>query len=87
MKAAKTPKNLKEMPYPPEKKKLLERKGNCIPPAKTNASVLQTSSECLELTIKTYQMRNKELKNEAWTASRENIKSVFASYCWFKKLL
>ena len=86
MKAAKTPKNLKEMPYPPQKK-LLKRKGNSITPAKTNAPISQTSSERLKLTIQTYQMRNKELKNEAWTASRENIKSVFASYCWFKKLL
>ena len=80
MKAAKTPKNLKEMPYPPQKK-LLKRKGNSITPAKTNAPISQTSSERLKLTIQTYQMRNKELKNEAWTASRENIKSVFASYC------
>ena len=61
MKAAKTPKNLKEMPYPPQKK-LLKRKGNSITPAKTNAPILQTSSECLKLTIQTYQMRNKELK-------------------------
>ena len=35
MKAAKTLKNLKEMPYPPDKK-LLKRKGNSITPAKTN---------------------------------------------------
>ena len=61
MKAAKTSKNLKEMPYPPQKK-LLKRKGNSITPAKTNAPISQTSSECLKLTIQTYQMRNKELK-------------------------
>ena len=79
MKAAKTPKNLKEMPYPPQKK-LLKRKGNSIiTPAKTNAPISQTSSERLKLTIQTYQMRNKELKNEAWTTSRGNIKSIFAS--------
>ena len=78
MKAAKTSKNLKEMPYPPQKK-LLKRKGNSITPAKTNAPISQTSSERLKLTIQTYQMRNKELKNEAWTTSRENIKSIFAS--------
>ena len=78
MKAAKTPKNLKEMPYPPQKK-LLKRKGNSITPAKTNAPILQTSSERLKLTIQTYQMRNKELKNEAWTISKGNIKSTFAS--------
>ena len=81
MKAAKTLQNLKEMSYPPQKKKkkLLKRKGNSIIPAKTNAPISQTSSECLKLTIQTYQMRNKELKNEAWTTSRGNIKSIFAS--------
>ena len=59
MKAVKTQKNLKEMPYPPQKK-LLKRKGNSITPAKTNAPISQTSSERLKLTIQTYQMRNKE---------------------------
>ena len=43
MKAAKNPKNLKEMPYPPQKK-LLKRKENSITPAKTNAPFSQTSS-------------------------------------------
>ena len=78
MKAAKTPKNLKEMPYPP-RKKLLKRKGKSITPAKTNAPISQTSSERLKLTIQTYQMRNKELKNEASPTSRGNIKNIFAS--------
>ena len=76
MKAAKTSKNLKEMPYPPQKK-LLKRKGNSITPAKTNAPISQTSSERLKLTIQTYQMRNKELKNEAWTTSRGNVLATF----------
>ena len=80
MKAAKNPKNLKEMPYPPQKK-LLKRKENSITPAKTNTPISQTSSERLKLTIQTYQMRNKELKNEAWTTSRGNIQSIFASQC------
>ena len=79
MKAAKTQKNWKEMPYPRRKKKLLKRKGNSITPAKTNAPITQTSSERLKLTIQTYQMRNKELKNEASTTSRGNIKSIFSS--------
>ena len=61
MKAAKTSKNLKEMPYPPQKK-LLKRKGNSITPAKTNAPISQTSSEGLKLIIQTYQMRNEELE-------------------------
>ena len=39
----------------------------------------QTSSEHLKLTVQTYQMRNKELENEAWATSRRNIKSIFAS--------
>ena len=75
MKAAKTPKNLREMSYPP-KKKLFKRKENSTAPAKTNAPISQTSSERL---IQTYQMRNKELKNQASTTSRGNIKSIFAS--------
>ena len=49
------------MPYPPQRK-LLKRKGKNITPATTNAPISQTSSECLKLTIQTYQMRNKELK-------------------------
>ena len=49
MKAAKTSKKLKEMPYPPQKK-LLKRKGNSITPAKTNAPISLTSSGHLKLT-------------------------------------
>ena len=66
------------MPYP-LLKKLLKRKGNSITLAKTNTPISHTSSERLKLTIQTYQMRNKELKNKAWTTSRENIKNNFAS--------
>ena len=78
MKATKTLKNLKEMPYPP-KRKFLKRKGNVITPAKTNAPISQTSSECLKLTIQTCQNENKELNNDAWTNSRGNNKSIFAN--------
>ena len=60
MKAAKTPKNLKEMPYPPQKK-LLKRKENSITPAKTNTPISETSSESLKLIIQTYQMKTKDL--------------------------
>ena len=60
MKAAKTPKNLKEMSYAKQKKSF---------------PILQTSSKRLKLTIQTYQMRN----SEAWTTSRQNIKSIFVS--------
>ena len=61
MKASKTQKKLKEMPYAPQKK-LLKRKGNSITTPKTNAPISQTSSEGLKLMAETYQMRNKELK-------------------------
>ena len=64
MKAAGTQKFLKEMPYPPQKK-FVKRKGNSITPARTNAPISQISSQRLKLTIQTYLMRNKELKNEA----------------------
>ena len=50
------------MPYPPQKKKLLKRKGNSIPPAKTNAPISQISSQCLKLTIQTCQMKTKNLR-------------------------
>ena len=52
MKAAKTQKNVKEISYPPQKKKLSKRKGNRITPAKTNPPISQTSSEDLKLTIR-----------------------------------
>ena len=41
---------------------IISLKENNIAPAKTNAPVSQTSSECLKLTIRTYRMRSKELK-------------------------
>ena len=56
MKAAKTQKHFKEIPYPP-KKKFLKRKLN-VTRAKTNAPILQISSENLKLTIQIYKMRN-----------------------------
>ena len=62
-----------------ECKSLLKRKENCITPAKTNGPISETFSEHLKLIIQTYQMRNKELKNHAWTTSRGNIKSIFDS--------
>ena len=74
MKAAKTQKNLREMPYPP-RKKTLKRKGNSITPAKTNTPISQTSSERLKLTIQTYQMRNKELKMKLGQLQKEKSKA------------
>ena len=50
MKAAKTPKYLKEMPYPPHKK-LLKRKEKKIATAKTYVPILQTSSERQKVTV------------------------------------
>ena len=61
MKAAKSPKNWKELPYPPQKR-VLKRKENNITPAKTNALTCQTSSKGLKLTIQTYRIRNQELE-------------------------
>ena len=49
MKAAKTPKHLKEIPYSP-KKKLLKRKEKT-----KNTRISQTSSERLKLRTQTYQ--------------------------------
>ena len=57
MKTAKTPKNLKEMPFQSQKK-AFKKKGNSITLAKANAPISQTSSEFLKLTTQTYQMRN-----------------------------
>ena len=73
MKAAKTSKNLKEMPYPPQKQ-LLKRKRNNITQAKTNAPISQTS-EGLKLIIQTYQMRNKELKMKLGQLQKEKSKA------------
>ena len=41
------------------KKKLLKRKEKNITPAKTNAPISQTSSDCLKLAIQTHRIRNK----------------------------
>ena len=68
MKAAKTQKNLKEMPYPPQKN-LLKRKGNSITPAETNAPILQTSSEGLKLRNKELKMKLGQLQEEISKAS------------------
>ena len=83
MKAAKTPKNLKEILYPPRKKHL-KRKGNSITTAKTNAPISQTSSEGLKLIIQTYQIRNKELKMKLGQLQEEISKAslpVSADLC------
>ena len=62
MKAVKIPKNLKEMPNPPQRKVFFLKKGNSITPAKANTPIPQTFSEGPKLIIQIYQMRNKELK-------------------------
>ena len=61
MKAAKTQKKLKEMPYRPQKK-FLKRKGNSITLAKTNAPISQTSSERVKLTIFKWETKNLKMK-------------------------
>ena len=42
-------------------KKAFKKKRKNIAPAKANAPISQTSSECLKVTIQTYGMENKEL--------------------------
>ena len=64
MKAAKTPKKLKEMPYPPQKK-FLKRKEHSITPAKTNAPISQTSSERLRPTKEKFTLHEVNLGGAA----------------------
>ena len=68
MKATKTPKYLKEMPYPPQKK-LSKRKVNSVTPAQTNAPISQTSSEGLKLRNKELKMKLGQLQEEISKAS------------------
>ena len=57
------------MPYPPQKKKPLKRKGNSITPAKANAPISQTSSEGLKLRHKELKMKLGQLQEEISKAS------------------
>ena len=68
MEAVKTPKKLKEMPYPLEKK-LLKRKGNSITMAKTNAPISQTSSERLKLTKEKFTLHEVNFGGAAKTST------------------
>ena len=63
MKAAKTQKKLKNMPYPPQKK-LWKIKGNSITPAQKNAPISQTSSEGLKLRTKALKMKLGQLQED-----------------------
>ena len=73
MNSGKTPKNLKEILYSPQKK-FLKIKENNIKPAETNASISQASSEHLKLIIQTYRIRNKELKMK--------LQEEYQTYLW-----
>ena len=71
------------MPYPPQKN-IFKRKGNSITLAKANAPIPQTFSECLKLTIQTYQMRNKELKMKLFNGIKVRVffeKNIEKSTC------
>ena len=68
MKAAKTLKKFKEMPYAPQKK-LLKRKGNSITPAQKNAPISETSWEGLKLTNKELKKKLGQLQEEISKAS------------------
>ena len=74
MKAAKTQKHSKEIPYPPNKKTSKEK--SYITPAKTNTPISQTSSECLKLTSQSYRMwKKKELKMKLGQLQQEISKA------------
>ena len=64
MKAAKTSKKLKEMQYPPQK-----RKGNSVTQAKANAPIFTDF----------FRRPKTNNPDEACLTSRRNIKSIFAS--------
>ena len=55
---------------------LLKRNRNNITPAKTNAPISQT---CPKINNSYLSTENTELNKEAWTTSRGNNKSIFAS--------
>ena len=55
------------MYYPPQNKAFTKRK------VKTNASISQTSSERLKVTIQTDRMENKELKMKFDNFKRKNV--------------
>ena len=74
MKAVKIQKKLKEMWYPSQKH-LLKRKVNSITTAKTNASISQTSSECLKLTKEKFTLHEVNF-GEAAKISIYNLLSV-----------
>ena len=85
MKAAKTQKNLKEIPYPPQKN-ILKRKGNSVTPAQTNAPISQTSSEGLKYRNKELKMKLRQLQEEISKASlpvSANLCNNFKSIIYF----
>ena len=77
MKAAKTLKNFKEMPYPPQKK-LLKSKENSIT-SKDKCPNFTNLFRMPKINNSNLSNENKELNKEAWTTSRGNNKSIFAS--------
>ena len=52
MKAAKAPKVFKEMPYPPQKKKLWKRERNSITPANAIAPISQNQEKQMKMRSK-----------------------------------
>ena len=74
MKAAKTPKNLEEMPYLPQKKFFFffkKKKENSITQAKANAPISRTSSERLKLT------KEKFTLHEVYFGAAAKISTIF----------
>ena len=85
MKAAKTQKNLKEMPYLPQKKKVLKSKGNSTTPAKTNVPISQPSPFKLikwETELKTKLGQLQEEISKASLPVSANLGNDFKSIFW-----
>ena len=77
MKAAKTLKNLKEMPYQPKKKEF-KKKRKWYYTSKDKCPNFLNFFRMLKINNSNLSNENKEIKNDAWTTSRGNNKSVFA---------
>ena len=78
MKAAKTLKNLKEMPYPP-KKKAFKKKSKYYYTSKDKCPNFKNFFKMPKIKNLNLSNENKKLSNHAWITSRENEKSSFAS--------
>ena len=80
MKAAKTQKNLKEMPYPPQEKDFNKKRKQYY----TNKDKYPNFTNLFrrpKISNSNLSTEKQRTENEVWTTSRGNTKSIFASYC------